>query len=59
MGLVGNTYTTYLLDKEMRAREFGVLARLSRVVPVRRAIPAVDFARIGELCDAIEASLDV
>ncbi len=59
IGLVANTYTTYLLDKEMRAREFGVLARLSRAVPVRRAVPAVEFARIGELCDAIEASLDV
>ncbi|MBC8023459.1 MAG: hypothetical protein H7Y14_10095 [Burkholderiales bacterium] len=59
IGLVANTYTTYLLDKDMRAREFEVLGRLSRAVPVRRAVPAVDIGRIGELCDAIEASLDV
>lgn len=59
MGLVGNTYATYLLDKPMRARELDVLSRLAASTRIRRAIPAGEFARIGELCDAIEADLDV
>jgi hypothetical protein len=29
------------------------------VTHIRRAVPAIDFRRIGELCDAIEADLDV
>ena len=59
ISLVANTYTTYLLDRAMRAREFDVLGRLTRNVIVRRAVPAEDFARIGALCDAIEADLSV
>jgi len=59
MGLVGNTYTNYLLDKSMRARELDELSRLAASTRIRRAVPAVEFARIGELCDAIEADLDV
>jgi hypothetical protein len=57
--LVGNTYTTYLLDRGMRAREFEVLARLARHVAVRRATPSARFDRIHELCAAIESDLDL
>jgi len=59
MGLVANTYTTYLLDKPMRARELDALSRLAASTRIRRAIPAAEFARIDELCDAIEEDLDV
>jgi len=59
MGLVGNTYTNYLLDKPMRARELDALSRLASSTRIRRAVPAIEFSRIGELCDAIEADLDV
>jgi len=59
MGLVANTYTTYLLDKPMRARELDALSRLAASTRIRRAVPSAEFERIGELCDAIEADLDV
>jgi hypothetical protein len=59
MALVGNTYTTYLLDKPMRAREFELLGRLARNVPLCRAVPGAAFEQIDQLCDAIEATLDV
>lgn len=38
--LLANTWTTRVLDREMRAHEFGVLARLARGVPLRRLHPA-------------------
>ena len=40
--LVANTYLNYLLDADMRKREFEVLGRLAGAVPVRRASPARD-----------------
>ena len=55
--LVGNSYTASLLDKEERAREFGVLARLAATVSVREALPAADFARLDALCAAIETDV--
>ena len=53
MSLVANTYTTYLLDKPMRAKEFELLGRLVERVPLRRVTPSADFERISELCDLI------
>jgi hypothetical protein len=53
--LVAHTYTNYLLDKSLRAREFEVLSRLVRHVPVRRVVPHAAPTRIWELCDAILA----
>ena len=53
MALVSDTYVTYLLERELRAREFDVLGRLVQAVPVRRAVPSADFSRICELCEAI------
>ncbi len=51
--LVQNTYMNWLLDREQRAVEFDVLARLVQVVPVRRIVPHADPKRIGELCNLI------
>jgi hypothetical protein len=53
MELVGNTYVNYLLDRTMRAREFGLLGRLVRSVPVRRVVPHEDPARLAALCQVI------
>jgi hypothetical protein len=53
MALTANTYTNYLLDKAMRAREFDLLGRLIARVPLRRAIPHTDPDRLSRLCDVI------
>jgi hypothetical protein len=53
ISLVANTYATYLMDRTMRAREFEVLGRVLKSVPIRRVTPHSDPARIGELCQTI------
>ncbi|MEO6723814.1 MAG: serine/threonine protein kinase [Blastocatellia bacterium] len=53
MSLIENTYTNYLLDQAMRAREFELLGRLVKQVPLRRVTPHTDFARLPELCKTI------
>jgi hypothetical protein len=53
MSLVANTYATKLMDKQMRAREFELLSRVLKNVPVRRVTPHTDPARVWELCDTI------
>ena len=58
MSLVANTYATYLMDKEMRAREFEFLQRVVSAVPLRRVTPHSDPARIDGLCQAILESFD-
>jgi len=58
MSLVANTYATKLMDKQMRAREFEVLTRVLRSVPLRRVTPHTDPARIPELSDAILSDFD-
>jgi hypothetical protein len=51
--LIVNTYTNYLLDREMRAREFELLGRVVANVPVRRVIPHADLARLPQLCRVV------
>jgi hypothetical protein len=53
MSLVANTYATKLMDKQMRAREFELLTRVSHHVPLRRVTPHTDTTRIPDLCDRI------
>ena len=53
MSLVANTYTSYLLDKQLRAAEFDLLGRLVQSTPLRRVTPSTDFGRITELCELI------
>jgi hypothetical protein len=53
MSLIANTYATYLMDKQMRVREFELLPRLLNSIPLRRVTPHSDPARIGELCRTI------
>jgi hypothetical protein len=55
--LVANTYANKILDRDMRAREFDVLARLVTAVPIRRVFPHSDPNRIQDLCQVIEADI--
>jgi hypothetical protein len=53
--LIAHTYVNYLLDRDMRAREFDVLSRLLARVPVRRIRPQADASKVFDLCEAIAA----
>lgn len=53
MTLVANTYVNYLLDRDMRAREFEMLSRVVRLIPVRRVRPHSDSAALQRLCQVI------
>jgi hypothetical protein len=53
--LVQNTYMNYLLEKSQRALELDLLVRVLSGVAVRRLVPHVDPARIGVLCELLEA----
>ena len=53
LSLIGNTYTNYLIDKRMQARQFDLLTRVLANVPVRRVTPHADARRIQQLCDCI------
>lgn len=53
IALASNTYTPYLLDEPMRAREFDVLTRLVRHVPIRSLRPPNTFTGIDRLCAGI------
>lgn len=53
--LVANTYVNYLLNDEMRLREFDMLSRVMAGTPVRRVRPTGDPSKVFELCEAIAA----
>lgn len=53
--VVANTYVNYLLDADMRVREFELLGRLVARVPIRRVRPTADPSKIFALCEAIAA----
>lgn len=55
MSLVANTYATKLMDKQMRAREFELLTRVVKNIPLRRVTPHADAARLNDLCTRIVA----
>ena len=55
MALVANTYVNYLLDQDMRRREFDVLGRVVSEIPVRRVRPPEESSAIFNLCEAIAA----
>ena len=54
LALVADSYAANLLDTNMRVREFELLGRLLRVIPVRRLRPHQDATRIDSLCEMIE-----
>jgi hypothetical protein len=53
LSLIANTYTNYLMDKQMHARQFDLLTRVLAKVPVRKVTPHADARRLQELCDCI------
>lgn len=53
LSLIANTYTNYLIDRNMQARQFDLLTRVLARVPVRRVIPHADVGRIHQLCDCL------
>jgi len=55
MTIVANTYVNYLLDRDMRTREFDVLSRLLAGVAVRRVRPTADTSKIFALCESINS----
>jgi hypothetical protein len=56
--LVANTYANYLLDSQMRAAEFAVLARLVRDVPIRLITAPDERNKLPQLADAILADFE-
>lgn len=53
LSLIANTYTNYLIDRSMQARQFDLLTRVLANVPVRRVMPHAEPRRIQQLCDCI------
>jgi hypothetical protein len=53
LSLVADTFANKILDRELRAREFGVLSRLVMTVPVRRVFPHSEAFRVRDLCRVI------
>jgi hypothetical protein len=51
--LIADTYTNYLLDRPMRAREFALLGQLVGRVRLRRLVPREDRTRLPALCDLV------
>jgi len=51
--LVVNSYVNYLLDHNMRSKEFDVLSRVVSRIPIRRVRPKADPAAVFDLCKAI------
>ena len=53
MALVGNSFASSILDKQMRAREFEVLGRLVERVPIRRLARPTDLVHLTEFCESV------
>lgn len=53
VALTANTYINYLLDEDMRRRDFDFLGRLLARVPVRYVRPTADPGEVFGLCEAI------
>jgi hypothetical protein len=58
MALVANTYATRLMDTVMRAREFEILGRLLKTIPVRQIIPHASTLQIPKLCKLIREDFE-
>jgi len=58
VSLVANGYVNYLLDQQMRAREFALLSRITAQVPIRRLTPHADAAKLQRLCEVVLADFE-
>lgn len=57
VALLANKYTKYLLDKEMAAADFDILAQLAAQIRPRRLVPHADLARLPQMCRLLLADL--
>jgi hypothetical protein len=55
LALTANAYVGWFPGREAQARELAVLGRVARAVPIVRAVPHADPARLGDLCALLEA----
>jgi hypothetical protein len=55
LALVANTFATNILDTNMRAKEFEILARVAASVPIRALYAHQDASRLQDLCDLLGA----
>ena len=53
LALLANTYSYYLVDKDLRAQEFDTLGRILAQVPIRRVTPHPDPAYLHRMCELI------
>ncbi|MBZ5526984.1 MAG: serine/threonine protein kinase [Acidobacteriia bacterium] len=53
--LAANTYQNYLLDAEMRRKDFELFERLAKALPVRRIRRPDDISALASSCEAIAA----
>jgi hypothetical protein len=53
MALIADAYTTRLIDRGLRAREFDVLGRIVAGVALRRLQRGTDLSRLGHVCDLV------
>lgn len=54
LALVANAYVGWFPDRAAQARELEMLGRVARTVPLVRAVPHGDPARLGEMCAMME-----
>jgi hypothetical protein len=57
MSIVADTYATYLLDRDRRAKEFDFIMRLVEAVPVRRLRRGDDLAAAARTCEIVAADM--
>ncbi|MBE9118218.1 hypothetical protein IQ249_20190 [Lusitaniella coriacea LEGE 07157] len=57
MSLIANTYTNYLLTKQMRSTEFEVLGQLLQSVPLQQLHPRADPSYLPQLVELIASDL--
>jgi hypothetical protein len=51
--LAANTYQNYLLDAEMRRKDFELFERLAKTIPVRRVLRPDDISSLAASCQVI------
>lgn len=57
LALVANTYVGWVPDAAAQGRDLALYGRLAREVPVLRAVPHADPARLPELCALLEGDV--
>jgi hypothetical protein len=55
LALIANTYVGWVPDAAAQGRDLALYGRLAREIPVLRAVPHTDPARLPELCALLEA----